>query len=55
MIARELLAAAPRVINIGVGDFAEALDAQGAEVVDITWTPPRNVDPEIQRLLEKLL
>lgn len=51
----ELLAAPPKVINVGVGDFAQALVAQGAEVVDVRWSPPASIDPEIERLLEQLL
>lgn len=51
----ELLAAPPKVINVGVSDFASALVAQGAEVVNVRWSPPANIDPELERLLEKLL
>jgi len=51
----ELLATPPKVINVGVTDFASALVAQGAEVVNVRWSPPANIDPELERLLEKLL
>lgn len=55
MTFAELLASPPKVVNVGVGDFARALVAQGAEVVDVRWSPRSSIDPEIERLLEKLL
>ena len=55
MTLAELFAAPPKVINVGAGNFAEALVAQGAEVVDVLWSPPPSIDPEIERLLEKLI
>jgi hypothetical protein len=55
MTVGELLQAPPEVINIGVADFAESLVAQGAEVIDMRWTPPRKLDTELRDLLERLL
>ena len=55
MTPTELTREEPQVINLGVADFAEALNAQGADVIDVRWTPPREVDPEMQHLLERLL
>ena len=43
------------VINIGVEDFAEHLQAQGVPVVHVSWIPPAGGDPEMSAILEKLL
>ena len=51
----ELLHQGPIAINIGVADFAEALQTQGAQVVHINWTPPAGGDPELMDLLDQLL
>ncbi|MDA1127693.1 MAG: fdrA domain protein [Chloroflexi bacterium] len=52
----DLLLATPVVaINLGVEDFAENLEAQGAQVVHVNWTPPAGGDPEIIAILDKLL
>ena len=42
-------------INVGVQDFAEALQAQGVQVVNVTWSPPAGGDAEMLAILEKLL
>ena len=55
MTIAQLLAAPPNVINVGAATFADALVAQGAKVVDVRWSPPPSVPPEIARLLEKLM
>ena len=49
-----LLAAKPRVINVGLEGFAHDLEAQGAEVVQVDWTPPAGGDPKLADLLAKL-
>jgi len=51
----ELLEQGPIAINIGVQDFAESLQNQGAEVVQVNWAPPAGGDPELIELLEQLL
>ena len=51
----ELLESGPVVINIGVRDFAESIQAQEIEVVHIDWAPPAGGDPETASLLDKLL
>ena len=43
------------VINVGVGGFAESLEAQDIEVVQIDWNPPAGGDQEMIDLLENLL
>ncbi len=55
MTLAELLDVELRVVNIGVRDFAESLQAQGVQVVEIDWTPPAALEPELAELLEKLL
>jgi hypothetical protein len=55
MTLAELLASPPKVINVGVSDFAQALIAQRADVVNVRWSPPASIDPDIERLLRHLL
>lgn len=52
---KELLENGPKVINIGVPDFADTLQAQGIEVVQVNWVPPADGDPEMMALLDQLL
>jgi hypothetical protein len=51
----EVLARGPVVVNVGVRDFADALRAQGVPVVEVDWRPPATTDPDVARLLDKLL
>jgi FdrA protein len=51
----ELLQQGPIAINIGVYDFAEALQIQGVQVIHVIWTPPAGGDPELMELLDQLL
>jgi len=50
-----LLATPVVVINLGVEDFAENLEIQGAQVLHVNWTPPAGGDPEIIAILDKIL
>ena len=43
------------VINIGLRGFAERLEDQEVEVVQIDWNPPAGGDQEMIDLLEDLL
>jgi len=43
------------VINVGLKDFAENLEAQDADVIQIDWTPPAGGDQEMIDLLKELL
>ena len=43
------------VINIGLRAFAESIEDQEIEVVQIDWTPPAGGDQEMIELLENLL
>lgn len=52
--AQSLLAATPRVINVGLAAFAAELAANGAKVVHVAWTPPAGGDAKLAALLGKL-
>jgi hypothetical protein len=51
----DLLARGPVAVNIGIRDFGESLRAQGADVVDLEWSPPAEGDAELLAILDKLL
>ncbi len=51
----DLLTKGPVAINVGVEDFAASLKGQGAEVIQVDWTPPAGGDREMIDLLDKLL
>jgi hypothetical protein len=53
-VARDLLVAPPRVINIGLEIFAANLVCQDAKVAHVRWSPPAGGNSELARLLEKL-
>ena len=43
------------VINLGLNKFAENLEEQDVEVVQVDWTPPAGGDKELIELLDRLL
>ena len=49
-----LLAAPPRVVNIGLDLFAESLQAQGVDVIALDWQPPAGGKQKLIDLLDKL-
>jgi hypothetical protein len=51
----QLLRVAPRVIALGLRNFARDLEEQRVEVVELDWRPPQPEDKDMKRLLEKLL
>ena len=51
----QLLSSPVRAINVGVEDFAESLEAQGTEVVHVSWSPPAGGDQEIIAILNQIL
>jgi len=53
--AEELLQEQLVVINIGLRGFAESLEQQEVEVVQVDWIPPAGGDQEMIDLLEKLM
>lgn len=50
----DLLARGPDAVNVGVRDFAEALEAQEVPVVQVEWEPPPELDDDVAALLEEL-
>jgi hypothetical protein len=53
-ISRDLLAAPPRVINIGLEIFATELARQDIPVAHVRWSPPAGGNSHLAGLLEKL-
>ena len=51
---RDLLAAGPSVVNVGLEMFASNLAARQAPVVHVEWSPPAGGDSRLAGLLEKL-
>ena len=49
-----LIQGSPRVINVGLSGFAEALAAQGFAVIQVDWSPPARGDADLATLLSKL-
>jgi hypothetical protein len=45
----------PRIVNLGIQTFYEALVAQGVECVQIQWQPPVKQSEEIEALLDEYL
>ena len=43
------------IINLGLKTFAENLEEQDTEVVQVDWTPPAGGDKELIELLDSLL
>ena len=52
---RDLLLTGPKVVNVGLADFAASLRGQGVTVAQVDWRPPAGGDPEMIELLDKLL
>ena len=51
----ELLHTPLIVINLGLKKFAESLEEQEIEVVQVDWIPPAGGDRDMQDLLDQLL
>lgn len=52
---RQLGKEKPKVINIGLRDFYEAMRQQGVEAVHVDWKPPGVSDAASKKQLRKLL
>ncbi len=50
----DLLAAPPKVVNLGLSVFAAELAARGGAVRHVEWSPPAGGDPDLASLLAKL-
>ena len=51
----ELLREPLVVVNVGLRGFADSLEEQEVDVVQVDWLPPAGGDREMIDLLEKLL
>jgi hypothetical protein len=51
----DLMSRGPVAVNLGVEDFAASLKSQGAEAVQVDWSPPAGGDREMIDLLDQLL
>lgn len=51
----ELLQQPVIVVNLGLKKFAENLEEQQVEVVQVDWVPPAGGDQEMMDLLDHLL
>jgi hypothetical protein len=51
----ELLQMPLIVVNLGLKKFAESLEEQKTEVVQVDWIPPAGGDKDMQDLLDQLL
>src|SRR5215210_3967206 len=49
-----LLQEGPRVLNVGVRQFADTLASVGAPHLHVAWQPPAGGDPELNALLARL-
>ena len=49
-----LIQGSPRVVNVGLSGFAEALATQGVAVIQVEWSPPAQGDADLAMLLSKL-
>lgn len=52
---RKLLSEPVVVINLGLKKFAEELETQEVEVIQVNWTPPAGGDQELIDLLDQLI
>ena len=44
----------PRVVNVGLSLFADAVAAQGFDVVNVDWRIPAGGDPDVVAALARL-
>jgi hypothetical protein len=51
----DLLKNGPVVINIGVIDFGESIALQDVEIIHVVWSPPVELDEDLEQLLDELI
>lgn len=51
---KNLVAEPPKVVNVGLKEFADDLMAHGVETVHVDWSPPAGGDPALADILAKL-
>ncbi len=52
---KKLLENGPVVINLGLQEFAKALQDQGRAVIHVDWSPRPEVEDELKSILDELL
>jgi hypothetical protein len=50
----ELLALGPKVVNLGLEDFAQSLKDKNVAVIHVRWKPPAMGNADLLSLLDKL-
>jgi hypothetical protein len=51
----DLLEQGPIAINLGLQDFAKALQDQGGDVIHVDWSPRPEIEEELKGILDELL
>jgi len=51
----KLLASELKVVNIGLEIFRDALEAQGVDVIQVSWRVPIKLEKEFEDILSKIL
>ncbi len=51
----KLLTSELKVVNIGLEIFRDALEAQGVDVVHVSWEVPVKLEKEYEDILSKIL
>jgi len=54
-VLRDLLEQGPIAINLGLQEFAKALQDQGRGVIHVDWTPRPEIEEELKGILDELL
>ena len=52
--SKNLLTGPLKVVNVGIEDFAQELDARGVETIQVDWSPPAGGDIKLATILAKL-
>ena len=52
--SKNLLTGPLKVVNVGIEDFAQELDARGVETIQVDWSPPAGGDTKLAAILAKL-
>ena len=50
----DLLKITPKVINVGLENFADELIAQNVDIIHADWSPPAGGNMHLAKLLSKL-
>jgi hypothetical protein len=53
-VTADLLRDGPVVVNVGIREFAESIVEQEKPVVQVDWSPPRELEEDLADLLKEL-